>query len=621
MTNHRKPSDQLPFTLNRPIVGRSLPFAFLLGKTSTTTPTASTPPTPKPLPLTQTRLGVAMDGVFLTSIAKTVANCRPLTVNGVRLANCVGIGVSPSVPVFACEFVKVRPFVALATCYQGHFTPVVGLSYQICPYIKPMQALTACTNPTTTQVIKRHGCITQLSDKIRPLSACQNPKTTAVLPLSACQSHLNKGKSLANCRTLTVQRAVGVPCKYYPLPPPPLPPNLQVCPIRPPSDKLPFHLTRKRGKFESYALPFELNCWHKTDLPSPNDNPNNPKNPITKTGYIMHHTITATIGGLTIDPLSFSIKTDIQSFCWQGQIEIPQKDFDKLNKNNKLNKPLGQEPLISVMIDDVLFVILAEEIAHHRQFVGNTVSLSGRSVTAHLSKEYATANPLPSGSLYASQIVNAQLENIGITADFGLTDWQIGKQVYSTTGKTPIGVLDDLAKAVGGFVGSHHHLPTLTLAPVYKVGAWELATATPDRIMPLSVIHKMSLATQKNPRHNTVTLIGQTGGIVYRENEGQDRDLGVIDNALLNDESIPMRGAYELSKTGTHTQITIHIRLSNKHGLGLANLGEIWQINDELNGNLSPFKGVVTAIQIDVKNEKGVPQIWQVVTLDRYDDV
>lgn len=89
----------------------------------------------------------------------------------------------------------------------------------------------------------------------------------------------------------------------------------------------------------------------------------------------------------------------------------------------------------------------------------------------------------------------------------------------------------------------------------------------------------------------------------------------------LGKTSIPVRGVYELSKTGTHTQITIHIRLSNKHGLGLANLGEIWQINDELNGNLSPFKGVVTAIQIDVKSEKGVPQIWQVVTLDRYDDV
>lgn len=116
------------------------------------------------------------------------------------------------------------------------------------------------------------------------------------------------------------------------------------------------------------------------------------------------------------------------------------------------------------------------------------------------------------------------------------------------------------------------------------------------------------------------------GGIVYREHESRDKGAPTVDNPLLTDKVAFMgMGVQVLSDSGTHSRLGITLPVSKKHGIGLANLGEIWQINDVVgdvaNGQLSPYKAIVTAISLDVQTHDGVVSVRQTVELDRYDDV
>lgn len=325
----------------------------------------------------------------------------------------------------------------------------------------------------------------------------------------------------------------------------------------------------------------------------------------------MHNTVTATIGGLQIDPLNFSIKTDMDSFCWSGQVEITDKDYQKIKA--KLDSERGKEPLITVNINNHAFAILAEDVSKTRSFVNHTYTLSGRSVTAHLSKDYANVVKLDS-ELYASQIVNDALANLPITADFGVDDWL----TFATMTDTPIAIIDTVAKACGGFVMSDKADGKLYVRKRYKVPAWELATTTPDRIVPLDVIKSISEQKRTNPRFNAVILTSsKEGATVYREREGQDKHAPVSQNELYTDQAcIIPAGIAILSDSGTHQTASLTMRWADKYNLPLAELGEIWQIND-VDGS---WRGIVKAVAVDVKVDNGVPSVWQVVELDRYLD-
>lgn len=437
----------------------------------------------------------------------------------------------------------------------------------------------------------------------------QSVNVRATDKMWACIGYRLLSKPLTTNFDVVVKKAVPVPCRYYPIPKLPPLPSVAVCQIRPPSDRLPLALRRKSHKRQQLltdALPFALTCWH--NLPT-TQTPN-------KGAYIVHNTITATIGGLNIDLLNFSIKTDMDSFCWQGQIEITKKDYHKIK--HKLDIKRGLEPLITVNINSHLFTIIAEDISKTRSFVNHTYTLSGRSVTAHLSQDYANVVELDN-DLYASQIVNEVLANLPITAEFGVIDWQ----THITATGTPIGIIDSVAKACGGFVMSDKADEKLYIHPRYKVPAWELATTTPDRIITLDVVKSISEQKRTNPRFNAVILTSsKEAAIVYREREGQDAHAPVSQNELYTDKAcIIPAGIAILSDSGTHQTANLTIRWADKYNLPLATMGEIWQVNDKVGDTDDTWRGIVQSVSIDVHIVDGVPVVWQVVGLDRYLDV
>ena len=332
----------------------------------------------------------------------------------------------------------------------------------------------------------------------------------------------------------------------------------------------------------------------------------------------MHNIITANIGGIAVDPLGFNIKTDMDSYCWSGNIDITAKDYDKIM--HKLDVPRGSEPMVIAVINGKPMAFIAEEQQRSRKFAQKSYSLSGRSVTARLGADYAASQGgLIDQASYVSQIVAQQLNGLSVSLlDWGINDWLVPADAYSVANKTPIAVISDIAAAGGGFVTSDPSQATLSVKPRWPVAAWQLASATPDVIVPIDVISDISDKKRTNPRYNTVLLNSASeGGEVYRQTQGRDASAPTQDHPLYTDrDAIVPAGTAILSDSGTHGDYTLRMRWADKYNVQLAELGDIWQINDPEGA----WRGIVAGVSVSIDQSNDAPTVWQTVTIDRYLD-
>ncbi len=594
----RKPSHKLPLPLNR---------------TLGTVDNVDNGNNNKP-PIEQGLANSAVVSCFDFSInqAVNIKHCHNYKKNSSHIANCYLTTREQAKIITNCYQSLVTNFVNLSACTSHLNSNLTAINQCFYHYYLALILLNNCDKQTVKNGIGYIRCNRQNQAEVKALIDCNQSLLQATTQYQYCLPTDIKGKFWAVCQTNTVQKAVPVPCRYYPIPPkPPIPP-VPTCKIRPPSYCLPLPLKRVKTLRPSSCLPLPLQCWHDEPIIII---PNLPS-------YIMHNTLTTTIAGLSVGLLSFNIKTDMDSYCWQGSIEISPSDYQKIK--HKLNAPRGNEPLINVMINNYQFAILAEEQSRNRQFVNNTYTLSGRSLSARLGADYAVANDKLYGlDSYASQLVRGQLEDLPITlAEFSVEDWFIPADSYSTTNKTPLAVINDVAEACGGFVVSHTNQASISIKKRWKVKAWEMATTTADVVLPVDVTKQISNTRQTNPLYNTVTLTSpQEIATIYRDGYGQDNPAPLIDNPLFTEGKCnEAKGIQILSDSGIHGDYQIILPFSEKYQIPLAKLGEIWQINDDTEGGDGAWRGVITAVNISVKVVDGVPIVWQTINVDRYED-
>lgn len=527
-------------------------------------------------------VSVASDNSVTRSSVMTVAQDYALKLSQfIPLSNWQEVLTGITYQLSTCRRISYIPFVPLFNESQAHISAAVGY--------------TRCVKAHSAAVIAYRHCRTL------PLQPAIN--------YAAIAGHTLHGVGIDDCQSTKVQHAVPVPDRYYPIPePPPVKPD-NVCRIRPPSSQLPLRMARQRGALLSSHLPLTITCWHDDPPPIiPN-----------LRSYIVHNVISATIGGIAVDLLSFNSKTDMDSYCWQGTIAITAKDYAKIK--HKLDVPRGTEPMVYVTINGRPFGFIAEQQQRSRQFAQHTHTISGRSITARLGADYAVSQGnLIDQASYVSQIVAQQLSGLPVSVlDWDINDWLVPAGAYSTAGKTPIAVISDIASAGGGFVVSDPSQATLSVKPRWKVAAWQLSSATPDVTVPLGVIKQISDTKRVNPRYNTVLLTSASeGGEVYRQTQARDADAPTHDHALYTDrDAIVPAGTAILSDSGTHGDYTIKLRWADKYNLPLAEMGDIWQVND----TDGAWRAIVTGVSVDVDIDNDVPMVWQSVTVDRYLDV
>lgn len=458
-----------------------------------------------------------------------------------------------------------------------------------------------------TETVQYKNCNVSISTVSVNYQRRNEHSSVETIGFKRCLNPVYKGRSLAKDEVSNIQQTVPVPCRYFPIPEPPKPPPKRQCRLRPPSNQIVLNFYRPFSVYDSSKLHLNLTCWHdESTLPI-----------AIKDTYMIYTELTATIGGISVEPLSFNIKTDMNSYCWSGDIDISPDDYERIK--HKLDVAVGSEPILSVMVNNHRFSIIAEESGRSRSFASHTHNISGRSITARLGADYAKSNDkLFEQDNYASQIVNEQLNGLSVTVEeFGVKDWRIPSNTYSISNKTPISVIAEIADAAGGFVVSHDYDTKLSIKKRWKVNAWDLSTATPDMILPADVFKKIDDKPISKTRYNVVEVMGNTERhSVYRQTQGRDIPAPTQTSALFTDQnvSIPKASAI-LSESGKHNIYQLKLPWSDE--ITLAELGQIWQVND-LDGS---WRGIVKAISISIDLVDDAPVPFQTVTVDRYLDV
>lgn len=463
-------------------------------------------------------------------------------------------------------------------------------------------------SPIRTGILEHlRGC-GQLQHKGVGLTACHRLELGSSIGMSTWVHTLSYGNYFAACQPARTLPALIVPCQWYSieiddvLPPSPYP-----CGKRPPYNKLPIAFKRKATK-NTRQLPLPFKCWQ--DIAT-NTIP-------TLDTYMITNNIYAQVDGQEIQIFSADITSDVNGYCWQGSITIPPDDFVRLNLDERKQ---GQELNISIRINDETFVFMAEEYSDNRVFGQKSYTVKGRSTTAKLGADYAQIQGgIIEQPIYARQVADAQVATTGYRiTEWALVDWYILGGVYSTVNKTPMGVISDIATAAGGFVCSHPSLPELSIRPLYRVKAWDIATTKPDVSVPSSVVISISGQKTVNAQYNGVFVMSThskgVGADVWRRGTDREPRAQLLSHALYTNEIIcEAAGMNALSKSGVHKQETVTLPIANKYGLHRAELGQIWQIQE----STGAWQGIVTGVTVSVKIEHDAPVVTQTINVDRY---
>ena len=584
-------SNVLPLTLNRK-----------LGTLGSVTPTD--PTTPK---RTISGVSIAMQGS--TAAAVDIAKSSNNVQLAIAIAETARAYRQMGVNIADDYWSLLKPFVNLGNATATEYGDVVNLAMQFDSYWYQYVLLANATRINVSDTVGLATVLINDSAKVVSFDKPQFEPQQPAIGLATSLQNNGRGVFIGNSSQSRTQAAVPVPWRYYAIPDEPPPLIINACRIRPPSSRLPLSLTRKRNGLPSSQLPLPLMCWHDQA----------PAFVIDSRSYIVLNTVTATIGGIAIDPIDFNIKTDMDSYCWQGGIKISDSQYQKVKA--KLDVARGNEPLVIVVVNGVSYSFIAEEISRNRVFGNYSYSISGRSSTSHLGKDYAhSQGGTINQDLYASQIINMQLADLPFTLDrFEVKDWLIPAGTFNVSNQSPIGIIHQLATACGGILVSDPLNAKLSIYPKWKKPAWELATVTADLVVPMGVVQSISDQKRVNPRYNTTLLIGRTeASEVYRKLQGRNL-IAPVDNSVLytDRDCVVPKGIQLLSDSGTHGLYTLKIRVADKYNMPLVELGQILQISDPEGA----WKGIVTGVSLDVGRDNDAITVWQTVNIDRYLDV
>lgn len=533
---------------------------------------------------TQTRLDVDFETVSLPS--EKQAACLQTAFSGMEaLHGEAAAAYRPSEKAHGCGSVSISSAPSLYACEAAHFSADAFLAAE------NSDGASAQSAPPLENEIRP----TTAPDKA--LAACLTADTAPAAPLQSCFAP-------------QYQAAESVPCEWYEIPIEPEPDTgdkTYICGLRPPSNRMALRFARHKIAHAAHSVPLPFACSDTAETP-------------ILQGYIMQNTVSAAVDGQPLGLFSASFTCDTGGYCWQGSVTVPPDDFVRLNMDGRTK---GQEAVITCQINGDTFVILAEEYSDNRRFGQKSYTVSGRSRTAYLGGDYAPKDgETYRAPIYAAQIANEQVKGSGFTVEsWAAADWLIPANVYSAAEKPPMAVLQELAAAAGAFVCSDTAAPVLRVKPKWPRPAWEIADAEADVSIPTSVVFGISGRKTVSERANGVFVwathnSGQAAD-VYRKGSDREPRASAVSGALYTDQPVLLAaGIAALSATGTHKTETVSLPVSDKYAVPLAQLGQIWQINEPAGA----FKGVVTGVTLEVSIENDAPVVSQSVVIDRYLD-
>lgn len=367
----------------------------------------------------------------------------------------------------------------------------------------------------------------------------------------------------------------------------------------------------------------------------------NPDNFIvpTRTLYMIYNQISMkrVDDDTPIEIVDADIASDKASWCWTFKGTIPAIELDKV-------MPDGDGPVeVEVTINTVSWRFLIETYDRRRTFGDSGVTITGRSLTAKLDAPYSPVRNYTSDAEYYSKaLAQMELDRVpGPTwgldwptvasstfrrywdADDGLgIGWTVPEKGLSYSGLTPMAALNLIAASVGAYVQSHKTDEEVIFNSGAPKGHWDWAAATPDIIIPKSILLSDGLAWEEKPQYSQVIARGGDlgiSGLVRRTAFTPTLEAPAYINNLITAE----KAAHEVGKTiissgGKQARVTIEVPLDPvTYSLGAVNPGMLVKVTDSVTME-ADWWGLVQALGIKATATDQDITVRQSIQLERH---
>ena len=277
------------------------------------------------------------------------------------------------------------------------------------------------------------------------------------------------------------------------------------------------------------------------DLPPADPDPDPPSGvtitvPVQEV-YTMQNIILATLDdGVTEIQLGrVGLSDDADSSAWQFNADL----LDPAEKPLVTQAGDGTPVTLYITINAEVWHVIVEKIVTGRVFGEETVKLSGRGISALISKPYEQAVSVNFGSLQTVQQIADAMLPIGWTNTWSTVTWNVDAGAYSYSNKTPLEALADLARDIGAMIVPSRNSQVLEFKPRYPVSPWDFAATAVDVAIADSAITALTEEPVSSFQGDGVYVHGHAIGgelaFCRRNGTAGTKMIPTISNALMTD--------------------------------------------------------------------------------------
>lgn len=310
-----------------------------------------------------------------------------------------------------------------------------------------------------------------------------------------------------------------------------------------------------------------------------------------------------------VPAFQFSLSLDVGSWTWGFSASLPATA-------QALVEPTDTGPVeLEASVNGTPFRVLAEEVGRERAFGQATIRISGRGRNAMLDAPYAPSINFTNATGRTHQqlyddVLTFNGVPLGYTINYELTPWFVPTGVFNVTG-TYIQALSALTQAAGAALIPHPSQLAFTVRHLYPVKPWEFGTATPNIVLPASVVTREGITWREKPAYNRVYVSGAYGsgvlGQVTRNGTAGDMLAPMVTDPLITHvDAARQRGLAILGDTGK--QLEVQLRLPVLAATGILPIGALVEYDD----GSGPKRGLVRSVNIEAQ----MPDVWQSVGLE-----
>jgi hypothetical protein len=317
-----------------------------------------------------------------------------------------------------------------------------------------------------------------------------------------------------------------------------------------------------------------------------------------------------------IDITGMTISTDWDSLYWTIKAGIGS------DAALALLEPTEDGPvLIEASINGHLWQFQTDRWSTGRSFGSNSRSIDGRSISAQLGAPMAEIRTYTEAEARsAQQLMAYELENTGWSIVFdGLDDWLVPAGVHCYQDQTPMRVIKSIADTCRAIVQTDMQAKIIRIKPRYKVSPWQLATATPDVIIPAAMAARLDGEWDERPFFNSVFVSGEAGGItakIIREGSAGDVEAPMVTSKLITATEVARSlGIATLGGSGKWSKHSIELPVFASPSVpGVIQPGSII----EYNLGATSWKGFVTSVSVSAPRSRDGLKVRQTIDVERY---